>query len=145
MQLRNCPNCGKVYVQGGLDLCPDCLRDEEREFEQVREYLREHPRAPLRDVVAATGVEERKVLKFIRSGRLICIGVYPIRECEMCGKPIDDGRLCPSCAREVNRTVQAATPQPERQAKRPQPLASRRERMYTADRIAGERGERDRH
>ena len=43
MEVRNCPGCGKLYAYTGQRLCPNCFKEETKLFEQVDEYLREHP------------------------------------------------------------------------------------------------------
>ncbi|MGC8971094.1 MAG: MerR family transcriptional regulator [bacterium] len=92
MPLANCKECGRLFVKTSSDICPECQKKEEEDFNRVKEYLKTHPNAKLQDIVDATGVSEAKVSKFIKAGRL---SVKPM--CESCGKPIDSGRFCPEC------------------------------------------------
>lgn len=101
MKLSNCTRCGKLYVKDSIrDICMDCLWEEEEAFEKVREFLkkRENRTASMSQVVEKTGVEEKQILKWIRSGRLRVINFpnlqYP---CENCGRPIKSGRFCDRC------------------------------------------------
>lgn len=92
MPLANCKECGRLFVKVTSDICPDCQRKEEEEFNLVKEYLKNHPNANLSEIMEATGVSENRISKFIRIGRL---SIKPT--CEACGKPIDSGRFCPEC------------------------------------------------
>jgi flagellar operon protein (TIGR03826 family) len=92
MPLANCKECGRLFIKVTSDICPDCQRKEEEEFDRVKEYLKNHPNANLSEIMEATGVSENRISKFIRMGRL---SIKPT--CEVCGKPIDSGRFCPEC------------------------------------------------
>ena len=51
-KLRNCKACGKVFVSmAGEKYCAKCLPAEEEKRSKIEEYLREHPGAPVIDVV----------------------------------------------------------------------------------------------
>jgi len=102
MPLANCKECGKLFVKISSDICPECQKKEEEDFNRVREYLKTHPNANLQEIIDATGVSEAKVSKFIRAGRL---SIKPT--CESCGKPIDSGRFCPECRLKLLREVRS--------------------------------------
>jgi len=90
--LANCKECGRLFMKVSMDICPDCQREIEEDFEKVRNYLKEHPNAKIMEIIDATGIMESRVNRFIRAGRLT---IKPV--CESCGKPIEMGRLCIEC------------------------------------------------
>lgn len=100
MPLANCKECGKLFFKVVSDICPDCQKKEEEDFNKVKEFLKEYPNASLVEIMEATGVSESKISKFIRAGRL---SIKPT--CESCGRPIDSGRLCPECRIKLLREV----------------------------------------
>lgn len=104
MELTNCKKCGQLYVKNSIrDICMNCYREEEEAFERVRSFLkkRENRTATMAQVVEKTGVEEKLILKWVRSGRLRIIN-FPNLEypCENCGRPIKQGRFCDHCRKE---------------------------------------------
>ena len=38
-ELRNCARCGKVYAKTVRDICPECYRKEEEDFQKVYRFL----------------------------------------------------------------------------------------------------------
>lgn len=106
MNLRNCNRCGKVYVYDGFNICLDCRRAHEEDFKKVKEYLDEHPGATVVEVSEATGVETKKIIQFLKEGRLeIRDDKNIILTCERCQKPIRTGRFCDQCAVELQREI----------------------------------------
>ena len=110
MNLRNCSRCGNVYVYDGFNICLNCRRSDEEDFQKVKEYLEENPGANVIEVSEGTGVETKKIIQFLKEGRLeIRDDKNIILTCERCGKPIKTGRFCDKCAielqREINETI----------------------------------------
>ncbi|UZJ79685.1 TIGR03826 family flagellar region protein [Fictibacillus sp. KU28468] len=103
-ELKNCPSCGNLYVQHLRSVCDSCYTEEELMFEKVFKYMRkrENRQATLLDVHQQTGVDEEKITKFIRQGRIRVVGFpnfyYP---CETCEGPTQEGRLCSSCKKKI--------------------------------------------
>lgn len=56
MNLRNCPQCGKLFVYNIRNLCPECIKKDEKDFGCVRDYLYNHPRATIEEISEETGV-----------------------------------------------------------------------------------------
>ncbi len=128
MNLRNCSRCGKLYVFSGQQLCPDCFKEQEDDFEKVRAYLQEHPGANLEQVHQATGVDRSTILHFMRTGRLTAReGFAKELCCERCGRPLASGRLCTECRSELSRRLKDASHEPARG------------RVYLVDRIMDKR------
>ena len=109
MEVRNCPQCGKIYVYTGQRLCPNCFEEEETLFQQVDKYLREHPGANLEAVAEGTNIAKETILDFIRRGRLVALKAEGLLRCEICGQPIDQGRICKDCARKLKQGLTKKT------------------------------------
>lgn len=100
MPLANCKECGKLFFKTSVDICPECQKKEEEDFNRVKDYLKKNPTASIPEIIEATEVSEAKISKFIRAGRL---SIKPT--CESCGKVIDSGRFCPECRVKLLREV----------------------------------------
>ncbi|KJS19045.1 MAG: hypothetical protein VR72_20075 [Clostridiaceae bacterium BRH_c20a] len=114
MDLRNCPDCGKVFVYNTVNMCPDCRKEEEQEFIKVKEYLYKNPKIGAYDLSEATEVDEGKIVRWVREGRIQGKS-FPgiVIPCDRCGKPIPEGRYCGSCSNELARGFSNATKQAE--------------------------------
>ena len=108
MDFRNCPACGSIFRYQTRNLCPVCVEAEEKEFDIVRNYVRDHPGENIFQVSQATGVSEDKIIRFLRDGRLIARGISTegVLTCDRCGQTISEGRLCPACRGELSRDLQ---------------------------------------
>ena len=135
--LVNCTRCGALFTALQPGPCRQCREEEEAEFERVRDYLRDHPAAGVAEVTAGTGVSERRILEFLRAGRLRLQGAGPLLTCRFCGVVIDAGQVCSRCAQRVRIELRPGSPD---QARAPSSTAPPHgTRMYTADRGAGSR------
>ncbi|MBX5476993.1 MAG: MerR family transcriptional regulator [Clostridia bacterium] len=106
--LRNCRRCGALFDSSGPDVCPPCLAREEDVFRKVRAYVTDHPEASVEEVARALDVEPGLILRFLKQGRLI--GVRAELHCEGCGRPITEGRYCPSCIAALQRGLAGDRP-----------------------------------
>ena len=111
MNLGNCPRCGKLFAMNFRDICPDCSKAIEGEYQKCSDYLREHRGATMTELSEVTSVTIRQITKFIREGRISVIDApnlsYP---CEVCGTTfIQESNMCPSCrtrlTKELNQSV----------------------------------------
>ena len=109
MQLRNCPRCGRLFASSGRGMCNECLQEDARDYDLVRNYLRDNPGANMVEVSRETGVELGKIEEFIRQGRLLAYAKLQVA-CEICGAPIASGRLRESC----RRGFRGGGPEPEK-------------------------------
>ncbi|CAK7049931.1 MerR family transcriptional regulator [Tissierella carlieri] len=106
MDIRNCAKCGKIYQYDGFRICHSCRKTGEDEFQKVKEYLYDNPGATISEVEEATGVDSRKIIVFLREGRLeIGEGSNLILECEKCGVSIRTGRFCDKCKNNLQREL----------------------------------------
>ena len=107
MNLDYCPQCGNLYVINRLRLCPNCLQEYERNYEKCVEYLRNNKMASISELSEATEVPEKQILRFIRDGRISISSApnlaYP---CEVCGTPVQGGKICERCRQRLSRDIQ---------------------------------------
>ncbi|WP_245984897.1 hypothetical protein [Biomaibacter acetigenes] len=68
MELRNCPVCGKLFVYTVRNLCPECAKKDEENFEKVRQYLYDVPQATLEEIAEKN-----------RRSRKECSGIFKRR------------------------------------------------------------------
>lgn len=98
MDVFNCPNCNSLFVMTKFrDVCDACYKEEEAQYDKVYAYIRKKTNrtASMMQVVMETGVEERLIIKFVRTGKLR-ISQFPNLgiPCEKCGANIKSGRVC---------------------------------------------------
>ena len=105
MDIKKCPICKKIFSPiGGSLICKDCIRAEEENFIRVRDYLRENRGADINLVSEETGVSTKKILKYLREGRLeVSDGMEDFLKCEKCGVSIRSGQYCRSCLEKVSK------------------------------------------
>ncbi|NLW16555.1 MAG: hypothetical protein GX033_02720 [Firmicutes bacterium] len=105
LNVDNCPRCGRIYARNLRKLCPDCIKEEEEQYQVVYRYLRDNPKSTVQQVSANTGVPEERILSFLRQDRLMVSEwtqlTYP---CERCGAEIKRGRFCQSCTKEMQKS-----------------------------------------
>lgn len=101
MELKNCEDCGRLFMSAGARHCPECLDKEEAIFSCIRDYVWEHPGVTVDEVVKELGIKPEKVLAYLREGRLAIKGLT----CQKCGAPITMGKLCQHCAGELQADV----------------------------------------
>ena len=114
-KLKNCPRCGKLYMDMGQKMCPACVEAEHQDEDKAADYVREHPKATVKEIARETGVKESLIMKMVRQGRFVSAsGVTISYPCEHCGKLITNGRLCDSCNRALITEVKVQQAQKER-------------------------------
>lgn len=104
MNVRNCTRCGKIYAYDGFNICLNCRKDDEEDFKKIKEFLDENPGANISEVSDGTGVDSKKIMEFLRQGRLEIKDEHNILlTCERCGSSIKTGRFCEKCTLEMQR------------------------------------------
>ncbi|AZR73905.1 hypothetical protein BBF96_11195 [Anoxybacter fermentans] len=103
MQLKNCIECGKVFVHPTMNICSECYEEEEKDFEKVKEYLWDKASASIDEIHKMTGVSKKRIIKFIKSGRITAgeLNFENVLTCESCGEPIKEGRYCKKCSERL--------------------------------------------
>lgn len=123
--LRNCPQCGRVFTSQGSRLCRKCMEQGDEEFAIVRKYVRDHAGADVIEVSENTGVKEEKILQFLREGRLISKGFVGSLKCERCDAKINAGKFCARCLHELGNEIKNVLPVQEARAKDPGKMPGR--------------------
>ncbi|MDO4188260.1 MAG: flagellar protein [Lachnospiraceae bacterium] len=133
MNVKNCRKCGKIYNYiGGLPICPTCREAADKQFNEVKEFVRENKGASIKQVSEKCGVDEAQIRQWVREERLVFdtdsgIGVV----CETCGTPIASGRYCDRCKLELANGLAAAGRRPAQS--RPQAPVRESPRMRFLD------------
>jgi flagellar operon protein (TIGR03826 family) len=106
MNVANCPRCGKIFVKGFNDVCPNCMKDLEQQYEKCVTYLRKNRGATINEVSETTEVSMKQIIKFIREGRISIMNApnmaYP---CEVCGTLIRENPICEPCRGKLAKDV----------------------------------------
>lgn len=104
MELINCIKCGRVFAYNGSEVCSRCSGSDEEDFKKVKEYLYDNPGATIVEVAEETGVEEKKILRYLRESRIeIRESDNMLLDCERCGAPIRSGRFCDPCVAKMQK------------------------------------------
>ncbi|PYE50653.1 flagellar protein [Paenibacillus barcinonensis] len=109
MNLGNCPRCGRLYALNFRDVCSNCIKEMEVEYQTCVDYLRENKGANIQELSDATEVSIKTITKFIREGRISIENapnmMYP---CEVCGMLIREGHMCDSCRTRLTKDLASA-------------------------------------
>jgi methionyl-tRNA synthetase len=102
------------YV-AGPPICDSCRKALEDDFQRVKQYIEENPRASLKQISEECKVTTKQIQQWIREERLMFSKDSPIQlVCEKCGELITTGRFCAKCknsmANNLNNTF--AKPKP---------------------------------
>ena len=112
MEPTNCPRCGKVFMKLREPICPDCVKAEEQNFEEVRAYVKEYPNRSINEVSEATNVSVKRILRYVREGKLeATAGLQSDIKCSKCGIPISSGRMCKKCVAAVGAQIGEMKPE----------------------------------
>ncbi|MBN9655914.1 flagellar protein YvyF [Halobacillus sp. GSS1] len=105
-ELANCSRCNGLFLKGSSTVCPECKKQEEKDFQTVYAFLRrkQNRTATVDEIEAGTGVSERQIRKFVKEKRLHPAHFpnvsYP---CEKCGASIREDRLCAACKESIQK------------------------------------------
>ncbi|MDD2432482.1 MAG: MerR family transcriptional regulator [Clostridia bacterium] len=134
MDLRNCPECGKIFNFLRTNLCPECQKKDEQYFRTVRRYIAQHPGVSAIEVSKNTGVSEEKILRFLREGRLSIGTKKEVKyECELCRQPVFSGRYCALCQEKLTSGLKKAVKTENEKNQMLEERGQKKARMHTAD------------
>ena len=109
MNVGNCPRCGKLYALNLRDMCGDCIKGIDLEYEKCVEYLRQQKGATITELSEATSVTIRQITRFVRDGRISILDApnmaYP---CEVCGTLIRESNMCDGCRSRLTKELRQA-------------------------------------
>jgi flagellar operon protein (TIGR03826 family) len=110
MNVRTCQKCRRLYQYVGHPLCPDCIRDLDNQFNDVKNYLYDNPGSSMEEVCEATGVDGAQIVRWLREGRLVTDDRNAaLLTCITCGAPIRIGQYCEACKGNLQRTLHSTT------------------------------------
>ncbi len=136
MEVRNCRGCGRLFnYLHGQQLCPACLADLEEKFQNVKEFLRTYPKAPLNEIAEKNEVSVKQIKQWVREERLTFTEESQITlDCEMCGGKVLSGRFCDKCKTSLQHELSGAIKRPSAPVKREQKgVTSTKDRMRFLD------------
>ena len=114
MQAINCPRCGRLFNKIVSPVCQSCEKLEEEQFQELRHFLEENPLATITECSDATSVPTKRILRYIREGRLVVPeGMVEEIRCNQCGKQIDEGTFCDACAVKMAKELAASIGMPD--------------------------------
>jgi hypothetical protein len=95
--------CGRIFnYYSGIPLCQLCKEKMEKKFQEVKEYIRQHPGVSIPEVSETCDVEPSQIRQWLREDRLELTQDSPIRlQCEGCGVEIRSGRFCDKCRNDT--------------------------------------------
>lgn len=99
MEVRTCKSCKRIFNYiTGPNICQACKEKLEEKFQEVKQYVEEHPTDGITEVAEANDVTAKQIQRWIREERLAFssdsgVGI----DCESCGAMIRSGRLCQKC------------------------------------------------
>ena len=136
MELRNCPECGKVFTYIRTNLCPACQQKDEEDFKTVRKFIAQHPGCDLVMVSEGTGVSEAKIIRYLREGRITAnntAGTNIKINCEVCGTLISSGRFCKDCSEKLVSGLKKSIQEENKKILEEMEKKKTGVRMHTAD------------
>lgn len=135
MEVKNCKGCGRLFnYMRGPQLCPACMDDLESKFQDVKEYLRLHPKAPLKEISEENDVSVKQIKQWVREERLSFTEDSQITmECELCGAKILTGRFCKKCKTNLQNGFNDSIRKPTGTIAQPQKKERTKDRMRFLD------------
>ena len=124
MNLRNCARCGKMFNYfSGQPICESCKKAAEEDFQRVKQYIIDNPRAGITEISEKCEVTTKQIQQWVREERLMFTSDSPIQlQCEKCGAKIQTGRFCAKCratmANNLNNTFAKPKPQLQQPVKK---------------------------
>ena len=101
MDYKYCARCKKLYTIGSTKLCSQCLKDLDECMKTIKTYLDKNPRASVNIIAKDTEVSERDIFYLLKNERLELTEAQLV--CDKCGVPIEKGKYCEECQREMEK------------------------------------------
>lgn len=105
---------------GGPTICDPCKKALEDDFQKVKKYIEENPRASLKQIAEDNEVTSKQIQQWIREERLMFSKDSPLQLlCEKCGDPIQTGRFCAKCKNSMANNLNNSFAKPKPQLQQP--------------------------
>ncbi|MFE5317100.1 flagellar protein [Paenibacillus sp. NPDC056579] len=106
LAVANCPGCGRVFQRNLRNMCTDCMKSLDSEFDICYRFMLQNRKATTEQLRSATGVSSQRLTAWIKEKRLSVKDFphlsYP---CNSCGVPIHQNQLCVSCSSRISRDI----------------------------------------
>ena len=103
-----CKRCRKIFSDGYLGMCRDCMRELDDVVAQVREFLKKEKTANIPEICEKTEIAEKDILYLLKIGRLVLETPSAMYTCKKCGKPISTGKYCDACSHYLGNLLSDA-------------------------------------
>jgi hypothetical protein len=115
MDVRTCKSCGRLFnYLSGEPLCSACRDVNEKKFVEVKEYIREHRNAPIKQVSEECEVSIKQLERWVRQERLEFSKDSGVMfYCSSCGEPIQSGTMCEKCKNSMASTLSGLINKPK--------------------------------
>lgn len=109
MGVSNCARCGRIFnYVAGQRICESCRKELEKDFQKVKDYIRNNPNKGIREVSDECEVSEKQIKNWVREERLEFSKGAGVLNCETCGAPISTGRFCDKCKAQMTGNFNAS-------------------------------------
>jgi hypothetical protein len=88
------------------------------EIELINKLLIEFHRPTLLHLRLKSGVNEKKIIRFIKEGKIHSEKMNVSYPCEFCGKKISKGRACMKCLKKLTEELHFARERSKKQSSR---------------------------
>lgn len=113
LNIIQCKMCRKPFNSNGGKVCPSCMSEIEEAFSKIRDFIYDNPGDHnAKEIAEETDVPEKYIVHLMQEGRLISktdsgiSGLY----CEVCKKPISEGKMCEDCKKCLASDLLGALP-----------------------------------
>ena len=116
MTIIQCRMCRKPFHSIGSKICPECLKQIDKDFMVVRDYIYDNRNSSIEKTSKETGVAKSVILYLLKEGRLTLDNPDSegLLKCDICRKPIDTGRMCRDCkdslSSSMNKNIESNKP-----------------------------------
>jgi len=107
MPLTKCTRCEKLFNKIQSSVCPQCMPDEETDYDTIRECLADNPDVNAEIVSEMTGINSKVVMRMLDSGLISNISSGDASICGQCGAPAisHSKKLCQNCLEKLNQKM----------------------------------------